>query len=106
MDNISPVYQLTSFYDSLISYVCFYCTHRKEIDESEKRRMASQVKINERHSKLSDEELARKCNVEKETERYTINATTQRGVWTSMEPMCRRVKVDHLDLHHNRLKGN
>ena len=35
-----------------------------------------------------------------------MKATTQKGMWTSTEPISRRVRVDHLDLHRNILKGN
>ena len=34
-----------------------------------------------------------------------MNATIQKGVWTSTEPMSIRVRVDHLDIHRKRLKG-
>ena len=34
-----------------------------------------------------------------------MNATTQQGVQTSMEPMSREVRIDHFFLHRKRLKG-
>ena len=65
-----------------------------------------QVKSNGRHINVSADELARKCNLGLETSRDTMSATTRKGVRTSMEPIYRRFKVDHLDLHCKRLKGN
>ena len=67
---------------------------------------ASQVKSNEPHLKVSAKELARKWNVGLETARETMNASTLRGVWTSMEPLSRRVGAYPLDIHRKRLKGN
>ena len=64
-----------------------------------------QVNINECHSKVNVEEMARKWNVGLETARVNMNATTQKGVRTLTEPLSIRVRVDQLDLHHKRLKG-
>ena len=40
LDNISPVYQLTSFCDRLIIFLRVDCTYRKNIDKLEQRRVA------------------------------------------------------------------
>ena len=78
LDNISPVYQLISFCYCLIGSVQVSFTHRKDIPNLEQRRMA--------------------------TSRGAMDTTTSRDVWTSIEPLSRRVIVDNLDLHYKRLK--
>ena len=40
LDNILPVYHLTSLCDRLICYVRVACTYRKDVDELEQRRKA------------------------------------------------------------------
>ena len=51
------------------------------------------------------EELARKWNVGIQTAKDTLKVTTQRGIWTAIHLMTWRVRVDHLHLHRNRLRG-
>ena len=60
---------------------------------------------NNRHSKITAEELSRKWNIGLKTAEATMNCTTQRGVRTATRPLSRRVRVDHLDLHRKRLPG-
>ena len=105
LNHISLIYQLIPFCDRLIGSVQVSCTHSKDIDDIEQRKTTQQVKSNENQSKVSDKEFAKKLDVGLDTARDTMNKTTQRGVWTSAEPMSRMVRVDHLDLHLKRLKG-
>ena len=63
LDNIPPVYELTSFCGCYISSLWVSCTHRKDIDDLEYKNTSLQVKINERNSNVSAKELARKWNV-------------------------------------------
>ena len=60
---------------------------------------------NDRHSKVSPEELARKWNVGLQMAKDTLAATTQDGVRTAAHLMTRQVKVDHMRLHRPRLRG-
>ena len=105
LDNISPVYQLTYFCECLVGSIQVACTNRKYIYEIEQRRTASQFNSNERHLKVSYEELTTKWNIGLETARNTMNATAQQVVRTSMYPMHRKVRVDNLEIHQKRLKG-
>ena len=89
----------------MIGAVNIACVYRADVDELEFKRRQASVMSNERHSKVTPEELARKWNIGLETARATMNVTTQRGIRTSTQPMSRRVRVDHLDLHRKRLKG-
>ena len=65
----------------------------------------SGVVTNERHSKVTPEELSRKWNIGLQAAKDTLAATTQRGIRTAVHPMTRRVRVDHLDLHRPQLCG-
>ena len=61
--------------------------------------MELQIKNNESHQKLSAMELAQKWNLGLGTASNTMNATTQKDVRTSKEPISERVRVYHLDLY-------
>ena len=54
---------------------------------------------------MSPEELARKWNVGIQTAKDTLKVTTQQGIWTAIHPMTQHVRVNHLHLHQNRLRG-
>ena len=63
------------------------------------------VVTNERHSKVTPEELSRKWSVGLQTAKDTLRVLTQKGIRTAIHPMTRRVRVDHLHLHRQRLRG-
>jgi hypothetical protein len=106
LGKISCVYDSRKFCECLISTVNIATTYRDDIDQwNEQRNNVSSVISNERHSKVSPEEIARKWNVGLQTAKDTMKATTQRGIRTAVHPMTRRVRVDHLHLHRQRLRG-
>ena len=105
LDDVSPIHNLTTFCDRLIGAVRVAFTHRDDVDEIEEKRKMSQAKTNDRHSKITLEEPARKWNVGLETACDAMKATTHQGIQTATEPMLRCIPVDHLDSHQKRLKG-
>ena len=64
-----------------------------------------EVKSNERHSKVMPEHVSRVFGIGLNAAKNTLAVTTQRGVRHSIHPLNRCYRVDHLDLHQNRLKG-
>mgnify|MGYP003502375870 FL=1 len=102
---ISRVYSEEGFRSGLISAVHIATTYREDIDKREDERKAYGVITNERHSKVTPEELSRKWNVGLQTAKDTLRVTTQKGIRTAIHPMTRRDRVDHLHLHRQRLKG-
>jgi len=95
LEKISPVYTEKTFCQRLIGAVKIATTYRKDVDS---------VITNERHSKVSPEELARKWNIGLQTAKDTLAVTKQDGVRTAVHPMTRRVRVDHMRLHRPRLR--
>jgi hypothetical protein len=65
----------------------------------------SDVHSTDRHSKVGPKELPRKWNIGLQAAKETLEVTTQKGIRTATQPMSRRVRVDHLDLHRPRLRG-
>ena len=61
------------------------------------------VGARDRHSQVDAETVAKRFRCGLETARKTLKATTQRGVRHSMHPLNRRYRVDHLNLHRQRL---
>jgi hypothetical protein len=66
---------------------------------------ASSIITNDRHSKVTPEELSRKWNIGLQTAKDTLQATTQYGVQTPIHPMTKCLCVDHLFLNRPRLPG-
>jgi len=75
------------------------------IDEATEKRKESGIITTDRHSKVGPEELSRKWNISLQTVKDTLEVTMQHGVWTAVHPMSRRLRVDHLHLHRQRLQG-
>jgi hypothetical protein len=105
LGKISCAYDTKDFCDHLIFAVNIATTYREDIDQWNEERKVSSIISNERHSKATPEELASKWNIGLQTAKDTIRVTTQRGIRTAIHPMTRRVRVDHLNLHRQRLKG-
>jgi hypothetical protein len=63
------------------------------------------VITNDRHSKVMPEQLSRKWNIGLQTANDTLRVTTQKGIHMAIHPMTWRVRVDHLHLHRQRLRG-
>ena len=105
LGKISNVYNTKDFCDCLVSAVNIATTYRDDIDQWNEERKVRSIITNERHSKATPEELARKWNIGIQTAKDTLRVTTQRGIRTAIHPMTRRVRVDHLNLHRQRLRG-
>ena len=71
----------------------------------EEERRVCAVITNEHHSKVMPEELSRKWSIGLQTANDTLRVTTQKGIRTAIHPMTQRVRVDHLHLHRQRLRG-
>jgi hypothetical protein len=105
LGNISNVFNTKDVYDHLISAVNVAMTYRDDIDEWSNEQKISGIISNEPHSKVTPEEIARKWNIGIQTAKDTVRVMTQRGIRTAIHPMTRHVRVDHLHLHQQRLKG-
>jgi hypothetical protein len=79
--------------------------YHDDINQWHNERKVSSIISNDPHSKATLEELAHKWNIGIQTAKDTVRVTTQRGIRTAIHPMTRRVRVDHLNLHRQRLKG-
>ena len=97
---ISPVYHHQTFCNKMIGAVRIATTYRKDMDA-----LVNSILTTDRHSKVTPEELARKWNIGIDTAKRTLEVTTQKGVRTAVQPMSRRVRVDHLDLHRPLMRG-
>ena len=80
-------------------------TYWEDVDKKEDESKVCGVIMNECHSKVTPEEFACKWSVGLQTAKDTLRVTTQKGIWMVIQPMTQRVRVDHLHLHHQRLKG-
>ena len=58
-----------------------------------------------RHSIITPEHLLRTFNIGLDKARMALHATTQKGIRTAIDPIFRRYRVDHLNLHHDTLAG-
>jgi hypothetical protein len=72
------------------------------VNIAEKRRVSSII-TNDWYSATTPEDLAQLWNVGLQTAKDTIRVTTQKGIRTAIHPMTRRVWVDHIHLHRQRL---
>lgn len=68
-------------------------------------RSMSKVRANARHSSITVEHIARTMRIGIDKAKQMLKATTQKGVRTAVHPITRRYRVDHLDLHRNKLAG-
>jgi hypothetical protein len=93
------------FTERLISAVNIAMTYRKDVDQLSNERRASGIISNERHSAATPEDLARLWNIGLQTAEDTVWVMTQKGIRTAIHPMTRRVRVDHLHLHRQQLRG-
>jgi hypothetical protein len=99
LGKISPVFNERLFCERLISSVNVATCYRTDIDDAEDKQMINGVLTNDRHSKVSAEELSRKWNIGISTAKNTLKVTTQIGVRTAIHPMTRQLRVDHMHLH-------
>jgi hypothetical protein len=71
----------------------------------EERKASSILVSNKRHSIATPEDLARLWNIGIQKAKETVRVTTKKSIRTAIHPMTRRVRVDHLHLHQQRLRG-
>jgi hypothetical protein len=76
LGKISSLFSDRSFSERIISSVNVATTYRDDIDQ----RKVSRVITNERHSKVTPENLARMWNIGIDTAKRTLQVTTQRGI--------------------------
>ena len=63
-----------------MSAVNIATTYRDDIDQRESERKVHGVITNERHSKVTPEELSRKWSIGLQTAKETLKVTTQKGI--------------------------
>jgi hypothetical protein len=85
-----------------VNIATVYCNDINQRNDEQK---VSSIISNDRHSKATPEELARKWNIGIQTAKDTVQVTTQCGIQTAIYPMTQRVRVDNLILHQQQLKG-
>ena len=100
--SISDAYCSTSFARRMIESV--HIESRNDTETCDIRTTA-EVKSNTRHSKITPERVSQVFGVGLSTAKLTLAVTTQKGVRQAIHPLNRRYRVDHLDLHRNRLGG-
>jgi hypothetical protein len=66
-------------------------------------RVINSINSETRHSSVTPEEVSRKFRCGIETAKKTIEKTTQRGIRRSLNPLHRRYRTYHPDLHRNQL---
>jgi len=87
LGKILPVYNVMSLCACIISSVKIATTYRDNIDQQDNKWKANGVITNDRHSKVTPEELARKLNIGLDTAQKTLDVTTQHGIRTAVHPM-------------------
>ena len=80
-------------------------TYCKDVDGCTENRRVISIVSNDRHSYIGPEELARKWKVGIQTVKDTLEVTTQRGVFTVVQHMKKRLRVDHFHQHRPLLRG-
>jgi hypothetical protein len=84
----------------LISSVNIATAYHDDMDQQ-----VSSIITNDRHSKVTPEDLAWKWNIGIDIAKRTLQVTTQRGIQTALHPLTQHVRVDHRDLHRPCLRG-
>ena len=74
------------------------CAHKAK-------RRTKRVTATARHSNITPERIAMVMNVSLEKAKNMMRVTTQKGIRTAVHPIHRRYRVDHLNLHSEKLKG-
>ena len=102
LSSISECFCPSTFAQRLIESV--HVESRQDIDTTDNR-SAAEVVSNTRHSVITPERVSQVFGVGLNTAKQTIAVTTQKGIRRAIHPLNRRYRVDHLDLHRNRLGG-
>ena len=98
---ISEVYDAWNFCERLISSVNIAMAYHDDLDAWEEQWKVSSVISNDRHSRVTPEEVARKWNIGLETMKNTLRVTTQYSIHMAVHPMMCCSCVDHLHLHQH-----
>eukprot|EP00956_Cyclotella_meneghiniana_P012523 scaffold17820_cov42-Cyclotella_meneghiniana.AAC.5 len=102
LSSISECFCPSTFAQCLIESV--HVESRQDIDTTDNR-SAAEVVSNTRHSVITPERVSQVFGVGLNTAEQTITVTTQKGIRRAIHPLNRRYRVNHLDLHRNRLGG-
>jgi hypothetical protein len=105
LGQISSVFWEESFYKRMVSAVKVVTTFWDDIDERIDGRQASSIITNNRHTKVTPEEISRMWSTGLDTAKDMMQVTTQLGIRTAVHPMNRRLRVDHLHLNRPVLPG-
>ena len=76
LGKISSAYNERAFCERIIGSVAMATAYHKDIDELAEQKKSASVITNDRHSKVTPEELARKWNVGLQTAKDTLQVTT------------------------------
>jgi hypothetical protein len=87
LGKISNVYNEHEFCNRLISAINIVTAYHDYIDQQKDKHKACSVITNERHLKVTPEELARKWSIGIQTAKDTLMVTTQKGIRTAIHPM-------------------
>ena len=87
------------FCERLISAVNIATMYRDDIDQQDDKKRISSIISNERHSKVTPEEITRKWNIGIQTAKDTVQVMTQQEIRTALHPMMQHLCVNHLHLH-------
>ena len=103
---ISHAFNQHTFADRLIASV--QIVGKAKFINSERLQVScliSEVKTNTRHSAHTPERVSRVFGIGLHKVKQTLAVTTQQGIRHAVNPLNRRYRVDHLDLHRTYLKG-
>jgi hypothetical protein len=106
LGKILCVYNTKEFRDHLVSTVNVVMIYCHDVDQWSNKKRVSSIISNEWHLKAMLEELACKWNIRIHMAKDTIHVMTQHGIRMVVHPMMIYARVDHLNLHHQRLEGN
>ena len=87
LSSISMVYDLQCFCERLVSAVKIATTYQDDINWSQRENQLCSVMMNDRHSRVTPEEVACKWNIGLQTTKDTLRVTTQFGIRTAIHPM-------------------
>ena len=105
LNTISSAMTKKTMCERILESVNIATAFRDDVDKMEETRRQATVLSEDRHSKVSPEELARKWNIGLDTAKKTLQVTTQAGIRQAVHPLHRRHRVDHLALNRRRLHG-
>jgi hypothetical protein len=106
LSQISTTLNQHDFAERLVASVII--EHKQAFQQRENARDHKQIKAvmtNQRHSSYTPERVSRVFGIGLNKAKTTLAVTTQKGIRHSLNPLNKRYRVDHLDLHRTYLKG-